>query len=42
MARDVHVEAGEREVAQLAVVVQKHAGQQGLVSVDCRSWSVCR
>ena len=31
MARDVHVEAGEREVAQLAVVVQKHAGQQGLV-----------
>ena len=33
VARDVHVEAGEREVAQLAVVVQKHAGQQGLVLV---------
>ena len=31
MARDVHVEAGEREVAQLAIVVQKHAGQHGLV-----------
>ena len=44
MARDVHVEAGEREVAQLAIVVQKHAGQQGLVKsvVVERRLSICR
>ena len=34
VARDVHVEAGEREVAQLAIVVQEHAGQHGLVLVE--------
>ena len=51
MARDVHVEAGEREVAQLAIVVQEHAGQQELVLVyavrngQCvveRRLSICR
>ena len=51
MARDVHVEAGKREVAQLAIVVEEHAGQQGLVLVKAagngqcvieRKLSICR
>ena len=34
MTSDVHIEAGEREVAKLAIVIEEDAEQRGKFSIE--------